>query len=208
MGGQLAPTIRQSTRGPHHGWSLGPWQGRQGLHGAAWGTIRGPYDGRGAVKWKVMSGFCPEGCPAAYTKLQVTDLPSLRQHFMSKRWIEASVHRFGDQCWLDTYQAVRGMRHSSTISGPAAQSGSNDFVPTLVCNEPHPSMFQEFLNRTRKWPPASLISILLKLPMLLVLIGCKPSPNFNMQARISWSHFGVDINTGASGKRSPRIHRL
>ena len=132
--------------------------------------------------------FRPEGCPAAYTKLLITDLHGLKEHYRSGKWIEESVYRSGDQCWLDTCRAVREMRHPfQTISGPSGQLGPYDFVTTLVCNGPHPDMNQEFANRPRQWPPAALISDLLKLPMLLVLVGHKLSPEFHLQARASWS---------------------
>ena len=136
--------------------------------------------------------FHPEGCPAAYAKLRVTDLDGLRQHFGNKAWRNNCVHKSGDQCWLDTYQAIRGIRHG-TISGPAAQTGTHNFVPTLVCNRPHPNMQQEFCDRPRLWPSTSFISDLLKLPMLLVLVGHKCSPEFNLQARISWSHLELKL---------------
>ena len=139
--------------------------------------------------------FCPEGCPAAYTKLKVTDLPRLRNYIDSKKWIEEGVHRSGEQCWLNTFQAVRGLPNSSNpVSGPAAQNedGTVDDVATLVCNRPHPDIHQ-FLNRPRQWPTSSLITILLQLPMLLVLVGHKVSPEFNLQARISWSHLELKL---------------
>ena len=134
--------------------------------------------------------FRPEGCPAAYTKLLVTDLPALMEHYPE---LEQSVHISGDQCWLDTHQAVRRLMSGATISGPAAQVGTYDNVATLVCSGPHPAMHQEFANRPRQWPPAALISALLKLPMLLVLIGHKLSPEFHLQARISWSHLELKL---------------
>ena len=138
--------------------------------------------------------FRPEGCPAAYTKLLITDLRRLKWHDMIGDWIEESVYRCGDQCWLDTYRAVRGMKsYGQTISGPAGQRGTDDFVNTLVCNGSHPDMYQEFANRPRQWPPAALISDLLKLPMLLVLVGHKLSPEFHLQARVSWSHLELKL---------------
>ena len=137
--------------------------------------------------------FRPEGCPAAYSKLLITDLRGLKRHFRIGDWIEESVYRSGDQCWLDTYRAVRGMLSGQTISGPAGQLGTQDWVITLVCNGSHPDMYQEFANRPRQWPPAALISDLLKLPMLLVLVGHKLSPEFHLQARISWSHLELKL---------------
>ena len=135
--------------------------------------------------------FRPEGCPAAYTKLLVTDLPVLMELYW---YTEQSVHISGDQCWLDTHQAVRGLQFTGgTISGPADQSGTHDIVATLVCSGPHPAMHQEFANRPRQWPPAALISALLKLPMLLVLVGHKLSPEFHLEARISWSHLELKL---------------
>ena len=133
--------------------------------------------------------FRPEGCPAAYTKLLITDLRGLEYTQIGR-----CVHRSGGKKWLDTYQAVRGMKRlGDTISGPAAQLGTRDFVITLVCNGPHPDMSQEFAIRPRQWPPAALISDLLKLPMLLVLVGHKLSPEFHLQARISWSHLELKL---------------
>ena len=138
--------------------------------------------------------FRPEGCPAAYSKLLITDLLGMKRYFRNGDWVEESVYTSGDQCWLDTYRAVRGMKCSGqTISGPAEQFGSSDYVKTLVCNGPHPDMDQEFANRPRQWPPAALISDLLKLPMLLVLVGHKLSPEFHLQARISWSHLELKL---------------
>ena len=133
--------------------------------------------------------FRPEGCPAAYTKLLITDLRGLEY-----TQIGSCVHRSGGKTWLNTYEAVWAMKDSrETISGPAAQSGTRDWVNTLVCNGPHPDMYQEFANRPRQWPPAALISDLLKLPMLLVLVGHKLSPEFHLQARISWSHLELKL---------------
>ena len=138
--------------------------------------------------------FRPEGCPVAYTKLQVTNLPALRKDYHSHRWIEGSVHRSGNHCWLDTNQAVRGIRYvGGPIAGPAAQLGTRDYVPTLVSNRPHPDMQLEFSNRPRQWPPVSLITNLLELPMLLVLVGHKLSPDFNLLARTSWSHLEFEL---------------
>ena len=138
--------------------------------------------------------FRPEGCPPAYTKLLITDLGGLEEYTRIGR----CVHRSGGKTWLDTYRAVRAMKDSDeTISGPAGQEqiggGTYDWVRTLVCNGPHPDMYQEFVNRPRQWPPAALISDLLKLPMLLVLVGHKLSPEFHLQARISWSHLELKL---------------
>ena len=138
--------------------------------------------------------FRPEGCPVAYTKLLITDLRGLKKYTQIGR----CVHRSGGKKWLNTYRAVRKMKDfSETISGPAGQEqdkyGTHDYVRTLVCNGPHPDMYQEFANRPRQWPPAALISDLLKLPMLLVLVGHKLSPEFKLQARVSWSHLELKL---------------
>ena len=139
--------------------------------------------------------FRPMGCPAAYTKLHVTDLAGLKENDASEDWIEESIHRSGNECWLDTFKAVRGMPLYGDVSGPAAQDddGTEDHVATLVCNRPHPDLQREFLNRPRQWPSDSLISVLVKLPMLLVLVGHKFSPDFNLQARTSWSHLELKL---------------
>ena len=171
-----------------------------GHDGADW-DIMWLYGGRMGVnvpggqqsRGRACLDFRPEGCPPAYTKLLITDLHGMKRHSIIL-WIEESVYRSGDQCWLDTYRAVRGMRgYRQFISGPAAQSGTFEYVKTLICNGPHPDIDQEFANRPRQWPPAALISDLLKLPMLLVLVGHKLSPEFHLQARISWSHLELKL---------------
>ena len=173
-----------------------------GHDGADWDIMdlfRGPLEvnvpGGQKPRGKSCLDFRAEGCPATYTKLQVTSIYNgLNRCYTSSRWIEDSVHRYGDQCWLNTYKAVRGLRKpGESFSGPAAQRGRIDHVPTLVCNGPHPDMDQEFANRPRQWPPAALISVLLKLPMLLVLVGHKLSPEFHLQARMSWSHLELKL---------------
>ena len=151
---------------------------------------------------KACLDFRPEGCPVGYTKLEITDLPGIREFHPSKSWTtsEETVHRSEDTYWLNAYQAVRGIQRGrgADISGPAAQEYvSNgrvlDIVATLVCNGSHPDLYKEFLDRPRQWPHVSLIMFLLKLPMLLVLVGHKLSPEFNLQARISWSHLELKL---------------
>ena len=172
-----------------------------GHDGADWDYMQ-LYGGRIGVnipggqqsRGKACLDFRPEGCPAAYSKLLITDLRGLKKYTEIGR----CVHRSGGKTWLDTYRAVRELKdYDETISGPAAQfqneRGTRDYVRTLVCNGPHPDMDQEFANRPRQWPPAALISDLLNLPMLLVLVGHKLSPEFHLQARISWSHLELKL---------------
>ena len=157
------------------------------LHGGPLGVhVAGGQQQRG----RSCLDFCPEGCPPAYTKLQVTDLPTLRQ----KSWIK-EVHETGNQCWLNVFRALvdRPVPLSTGRSGPAVQVDQDDYVPTLVCNGPHPDIQHEFAKRPRQWPSATLIAFLLKLPMLLVLVGHKLSAEFPLQARVSWSHLELKL---------------
>ena len=138
--------------------------------------------------------FCPKDCPVTYTKLRVTDLHSLQQYWASESWPEECFHRSGKKDWLDTSEVVLVMRHrNSIVNGPAAHSDNRDMVFTFICNSPHPELQQDFLNRPRQWPPAPLIFVLLQLPMLLVPVGHKPSSEFKLQARISWSHLELKL---------------
>ena len=151
--------------------------------------------------------FHPEGCPAAYCKLKVTDINGLRDSEMNlgdREWCDDScVVKSDSTHWLNTYNAVRQMqahakvRHDDdTISGPASQHGRFDTVQTLVCSAPHPDLHEEFQTRQRgSWPPVSLIQYILQLPMLLVLVGHKGSPEseFKQQARMSWSHLELKL---------------
>ena len=157
------------------------------------GPLRVHVAGWQQKRWWSCLEFRPEACPAAYCKLQIKDLSGLRKHYKSKRWINSCVHRHGSLYWLNTYEAVRGMS-LGTISGPAAQAGTGyDFVPTLVCNASHPDLHKEYQSRIRNWPSPSKISYLLQLPMLLVFVGHKLSPERKLQARVSWSHLELKL---------------
>ena len=153
--------------------------------------------------------FSPQGCPAAYCKLEVTDIDGLRESkvFLGGEWCDESCVVTSDSSlWLHTYNAVRKMKASATltrddptVSGPASQRGQYDIVQTLTCSAPHPDLHEEFQTRQRgSWPPVSLIQYILQLPMLLVLVGHKGSPEseFKQQARMSWSHLELKLIQG------------
>ena len=140
--------------------------------------------------------FRPENCPPAYCKLEVSNLHGLREStVMGKPWFAASCVEESDRAkWLNTHNTVREMKNSESamrfkpVSGPAIEFGIIDVVQSLVCSGPHPNL-NEFSRRARgPWPPRALINYLLHLPMLLVLVGHKLSPEITLQARISWSH--------------------
>ena len=150
--------------------------------------------------------FRPQGCPAAYCKLQVTDIDGLRESEVcfGGEWCDESCVVTSDSSLvLHTYNAVRQMKASATltqddptVSGPASQDGLYDRVQTLTCSAPHPDLHEEFQTRQRgSWPPVSLIQYILQLPMLLVLVGHKGSPEseFKQQARMSWSHLELKL---------------
>ena len=155
--------------------------------------------------------FRPQGCPAAYCKLEVTDIDGLRESEVAwgGEWCDEScVVTSNSSLWLHTFNAVRQMKASvgstrddPTVSGPASQSqsGHYDIVQTLTCSAPHPDLHEEFRTRQRgSWPPVSLIQYILQLPMLLVLVGHKGSPEseFKQQARMSWSHLELKLIQG------------
>ena len=139
--------------------------------------------------------FRPEGCPAGYCKLEISDLQVWNES--RKVFDDSCIEKSGSMTCLNTYNAVRCMADSFSftrgdpVSGPAAQGGTlnTDTVNTLVCSGPHPDFHHEFRRRTRgPWPTAAVINYLLQLPMMLVLVGHKLSPEFNIQARMSWSY--------------------
>ena len=149
--------------------------------------------------------YSPEGCPAAYCKLKVTDSSRLQESEMrGSKWCDEScVEESHGKLWLNTYNALQKMKDSlkvfrdyTTLSGPSAADPYNDvdFVQTLVCSSPHAN--HEFSRRSRgSWPPVSLITYILQMPMLLVLIGHKGSPESEskQQARMSWSHLELKL---------------
>ena len=140
--------------------------------------------------------FRPEGCSPAYCKLQISDLHGLKESkVFGVRWFdETCVENSDGVMWLNTYNTVRRMKDSTysrcvSVSGPASQYRNRDTVNTLVCSAAPPDLYHEFRSRTRgPWPTADVINYLLRLPMLLVLVGHKRSPEFRLEARISWSH--------------------
>ena len=151
--------------------------------------------------------YRPEGCPAAYTKLEISDISSLRKEHVW--WEDYCVHKSSGRQWLNTHNMVRIMTDSDgettgfgdeqIISGPAAQSqqGSFDRVSTLVCCGPHPNLEQEFRLKPRgQWPPPVLINYILQLPILLVLVGHKFSPDRDLLARLSWSVCELKLTQG------------
>ena len=156
--------------------------------------------------------FRPQGCPAAYCKLEVTNIDGLRESEVfggDTAWCDDScIDESDGKLWLNTYNAVRQMKASvgstrddPTVSGPASQDadGLSDVVQTLTCSAPHPDLHEEFQTRQRgSWPPVSLIKYILQLPMLLVLVGHKGSPEseFKQQARMSWSHLELKLIQG------------
>ena len=138
--------------------------------------------------------FSPEGCRPAFTKLEIWDLSGLQKDW----WHESCVYEAGGLQLLDTYNTVRRIMDTidkgQPVSGPAGQRGVKDYVTTLVCSGPHPDLQQEFQLRPRgQWPPTSLIDEIIKLPMLLVLVGHKHSPESRLEARISWSHLEIKL---------------
>ena len=149
------------------------------------------------ARGKSCMDFRPEGCSPAYCKLQISDLHGLKESKVlgDYRWFdEICVEESDGVTWLNTYNTLRCMRDSTftlgqPVSGPASQSGNSDTVHTLVCSAAHPDLHHEFRSRTRgPWPTADVMNYLLQLPMLLVLVGHKLSPEFRLEARISWSH--------------------
>ena len=141
--------------------------------------------------------FHHEGCPSAYCKLQISDLHGLKKSraFVEIWYDDTCIEESDGVMWLNTQQTVRCMKNSFTytcddpVSGPAAADDTRDFVNTFVCSDAHPDINHEFRSRTRgQWPTADVINYLLQLPMLLVLVGHKLSPEYRLQARISWSH--------------------
>ena len=94
------------------------------------------------------------------------------------------------QKWLHTGNLLRGLMDPDHISGPSQKSwdGSVDSVGSLLCSDAHPDLEREFRHRPRgQWPPVALINFIVQLPMILVLVGHRLSPDSSLQARVSFS---------------------
>ena len=139
--------------------------------------------------------YRPEGCPEAYCKVEVLQASKLVERLgevlsISTTTAEHCIIDINDRHWLHAQNLLFAKNHDKEgITGPAGQEyvGMVERVPALVCSGPHPGM-KDFQRRPRKgWPSDKLISMLIQLPMLLVLIGHKLSPDFGLQTRISWS---------------------
>ena len=144
--------------------------------------------------------YIPKGCHPAYTRLRVSDIHAFTAH----PCIEADciLESDGHHWLLPTRLNKVIQRHinqsrdpdpanrSTAINGPAGQArgGWFDIVPCLVANLPHPAIYV-YLNRARstEWPSQDQLQQIRQLPMCLVLVGHKESPNTDQEARISWS---------------------
>ena len=173
------------------------------------GGLLGVYvEGGQQPRGKSCLDFRPEGCPAAYCKLEVTDISGVKKSivYAGGKWCDNNcIDESDSRHWITTYHAVRKMKDADgftcndpTVVGPASQSGiyNRDIVQSLVCSGPHPKLHHEFRNRPRgSWPPLRLITYILQMPMLLVLVGHKGSPDseFKQQARMSWSHLELKL---------------
>ena len=136
--------------------------------------------------------YRPEGCPPAYCKIEVTDVQGIIG-VMDGRLDAGCVRRSKGVAWLHIDNTMKQIQSDSeNISGPAGQliDGSLEFVPALVCSDPHPDMDRNYLHRPRRgWPSSQQLEVIKQLPMLLVLTGHKLShpAEIPLQARFSWS---------------------
>ena len=145
--------------------------------------------------------YAPEGCPPAYTRLKVCDTQAFMVHPCVQpdcilesdgdHWLLPSRLNKIIQRHINQSRVPDSANQSTAISGPAGQyrGGWFDIVPTLVANTPHPAIYS-YLNRTRSgnWPSQGQLWQIRQLPMCLVLVGHKNSPNADQEARVSWSH--------------------
>ena len=142
-------------------------------------------DELGRTPWDARLVFRPEGCPPGYCRIQLWEV--LRPSETHAKIVE----EVDGERWLNTENMVKGWQpqHSDCIKGPAASAfqGCLEEVFALVCSGPHPAM-KAFVNRCRRgWPTPSQLKSLLQIPMLVVPVGHKQSPDSRLQARISWS---------------------
>ena len=140
--------------------------------------------------------YIPEGCPAAYCKIEVTDVPALTRiqvGLNGECLNESCVHNSEGVDWLKTFDfLIQLLAHCSRTIGPAGQrhDGTSEDVPTLVCSSHHPDMDQNFDQRPRQgWPSTEQLEAIKQLRMVLVLTGYKLSllDEIQLQARLSWS---------------------
>ena len=142
--------------------------------------------------------YRPEGCPPAYCKIEVTDVPAiigLEVESNGESMGKWCLRKSGGVDWLHTHNTLRTIRVYSggSISGPANQEegGIVEYIPALVCSAAHPDITQNYVPRPRHgWPSQQQLQVIKKLPMLLVLTGHKLSnpDEIPLQARCSWSH--------------------
>ena len=139
----------------------------------------------GLIPWDANLVFRPEGCPPGYCRLQILEVPR------SSEMCAHMVEEIDGKRWLNTTNIVKAWQpqHSDCINGPAASAfeGCLEEVLALVCSGPHSAM-KAFVSKGRKgWPTKKQLKALLQLPMLVVPVGHKQSPDSRLQARISWS---------------------
>ena len=143
--------------------------------------------GRSVIRYR------PEGCPMAYCKIEVTDVPQLMGLKVGRyNQLDAGhVHKSEGVDWLHTHNALRWLQCGKHISGPAGHTNRwIEFIPALVCSDAHPDIGRNYLHRPRHgWPSPQQLEVIEQFPLLLVLTGHKLShtDEIPLQARFSWS---------------------
>ena len=143
--------------------------------------------------------YSPEECPEAYCKLKVKNPQRLEQHLKkvghsgSTKFVSKCIvnHHFGKWLHIRNLLHVLLPKHRENVSGPAGNKygGDWDMVPALICSAPHPDIESFCQKRSkRSWPTSQQLAAFITFPMLLVLTGFKSSPQFHLEARVSWSH--------------------
>ena len=135
--------------------------------------------------------YRPEGCPLAYCKIEVTDVPALLHEKAAGELDTKCVYRSEGVDWLHTKHMLRLIQEGK-LCGPAGQlrGGLSEIIQTLVCSDAHPDMNKNYVHRPRQsWPSPKLLKVIKELPMLLVFAGHRDShpDEIPLQARLSWS---------------------
>ena len=97
------------------------------------------------------------------------------------------------QCLLSVHlhhpdKRINGPAGAMSREPPPERCTDADFVPTLVCSDPHPCMRLFIARLTRSaWPRPAAVRDLSKLPALVVMTGHKKSVRSDLEFRFSWS---------------------
>ena len=122
--------------------------------------------------------------PRVYNVLMIWDIPRDNIHECFQEQESGQYYMSSDKKIIS---ALGDFGHPQNKEGPSQTIDDDDHVPGLLCDRRFANI-DEFLDRRRgSWPERDTLGKMARLPGLLVPIGKKTSPSFDIEWRHSYS---------------------